>query len=293
MGLVGDCQRRSNKKNMTPTEYCESKAAASGSSFYYSFMFLDPLRRSEILALYAFCREVDDVADSGAIDIDVARAKLLWWKSELDNTWLGKPNHPVTRALQGAITRHNLKKIHFDLIIEGMLMDLANTHYATFAELDEYCYRVAGVVGILTATIFGHKNAMTLEFAKRLGLAFQLTNILRDVKEDIERKRVYIPAEDLMRFGLKPAEGIDSLNRPAFIEMMQFQISRTENIYKKAIEILPDEDRENQKAGIIMANIYQSLLHKIKKNPAKVLDRRVSLAPLTKLWIAYRTWASQ
>ena len=278
---------------MTPTEYCESKAAASGSSFYYSFMFLDPLRRSEILALYAFCREVDDVADSGAIDIDVARAKLLWWKSELDNTWLGKPNHPVTRALQGAITRHSLKKLHFDLIIEGMLMDLANTHYTTFTELDEYCYRVAGVVGILTATIFGHKNALTLEFAKRLGLAFQLTNILRDVKEDIERKRVYIPAEDLTRFGLKPDEGIDSLNRSAFAEMMQFQIARTENIYKKAIEILPDEDRENQKAGIIMANIYQLLLHKIKKDPAKVLDRRVSLAPLTKLWIAYRTWARQ
>ncbi|MFZ9963553.1 MAG: squalene/phytoene synthase family protein, partial [Burkholderiales bacterium] len=106
---------------MTPTEYCESKAAASGSSFYYSFMFLDPLRRSEILALYAFCREVDDVADSGAKDIDIARAKLLWWKSELDNTWLGKPNHPVTRALQGAIKRHNLKKLHFELIIEGML----------------------------------------------------------------------------------------------------------------------------------------------------------------------------
>jgi phytoene synthase len=225
------------------------------------------------------------------MDLDVARAKLLWLKSELENTWLGKPNHPVTRALQGAIKRHNLKKIHFELIIEGMLMDLANTQYATFAELDEYCYRVAGVVGILTATIFGHKNALTLEFAKKLGLAFQLTNILRDVKEDIERKRVYIPAEDLIRFGLKPAEGIDSLNRPAFIEMMQFQIARTENIYRKAIETLPDEDRENQKAGIIMANIYQSLLHKIKKNPAKVLDRRVSLAPLTKLWVAYRTWA--
>jgi 15-cis-phytoene synthase len=173
---------------MTPHQYCQEKAAQSGSSFYYSFLFLPKPRREAITAMYAFCREVDDVVDE-VKDPDVARAKLGWWRAEVGNLFNGHPNHPVTLALQGSLADHGITRERMLLVIDGMEMDLVKHRYADFAELEKYCYLVAGVVGELSAGIFGYTRPATLEYARNLGMAFQLTNIIRDVGEDARRKK--------------------------------------------------------------------------------------------------------
>ncbi|HEX5129886.1 MAG TPA: presqualene diphosphate synthase HpnD, partial [Usitatibacter sp.] len=190
--------------NQGPTpadEYCQQKAARSGSSFYYSFLFLPPERRRAITALYAFCREVDDVVDEVS-DTGVARTKLAWWRTEVANLFAGHPQHPVTKALAPFVEPYGLDAARMNEIIDGMEMDLVHHRYADFEELELYCHRAAGVVGQLSASIFGFANPATLEYAEALGIAFQLTNIIRDVGEDARRDRVYLPAEELARFGV-------------------------------------------------------------------------------------------
>jgi len=194
---------------MSPDEYCQQKAAASGSSFYYSFLFLPPERRRAITALYAFCREVDDVVDECA-DPQLAHATLGWWRAEVANLFAGNPQHPVTRALAPALAPFGITAERLNEIISGMEMDLTQTRYLDFAGLERYCYHVAGVVGVLAAGIFGFRDARTLEYAKALGTAFQLTNIIRDVGEDARKNRIYLPVEDLQRHGVTAA---DILNR--------------------------------------------------------------------------------
>ncbi|HEX9179319.1 MAG TPA: presqualene diphosphate synthase HpnD, partial [Burkholderiales bacterium] len=189
---------------MTPDQYCQEKAAQSGSSFYYSFLFLPPEKRRAITALYAFCREVDDLVDECS-DPVVARTKLAWWRQELAGTFAGNPQHPVTRALAPAIERFGLPQEQFQEIIDGMEMDLDQEHYPDFRSLALYCHRVAGVVGLLSAEIFGYQDRATLRYAHELGLAFQLTNILRDVGEDARRGRIYLPMDELAQFGVAPA----------------------------------------------------------------------------------------
>ena len=186
---------------MTPDQYCQEKAAASGSSFYYSFLFLPPERRRAITALYAFCREVDDVVDE-TIDPQLAAAKLAWWRLEVANLFAGKPQHPVTKALGPLREKFSLTADRLNEIIDGMEMHLTQTRYIDWAGLERYCYRVAGAVGLLAAGIFGYRDSRTLEYAKNLGIAFQLTNIIRDVGEDARKNRIYLPMDDLMKFGV-------------------------------------------------------------------------------------------
>jgi 15-cis-phytoene synthase len=174
---------------MTPDEYCREKVAKSGSSFYYSFLFLPPERRSAITALYAFCREVDDVVDEQH-EPTVARAKLAWWRQEVAHVYSGDAQHPVARALQTVVARYPLPQAHFQTVIDGMAMDLDQNRYLDFAALEQYCHRVAGVVGLMSAEIFGYEHADTRQYARDLGIAFQLTNILRDVGEDARRGRI-------------------------------------------------------------------------------------------------------
>src|SRR5690242_13632124 len=190
---------------MTPDEYCQEKAAASGSSFYYSFLFLPPERRRAITALYAFCREVDDVVDDTP-DPHLAATKLAWWRSEIENLFAGGPQHPVTKALLPCIKKYSLSAEHLGEIIDGMEMDLTQTRYLDWPALERYCYHVAGVVGLLAAGIFGYADRRTLEYARKLGIAFQLTNIIRDVGEDARKNRIYLPMEDLKRFNVPAAE---------------------------------------------------------------------------------------
>jgi len=274
---------------MTPDAYCQQKAAASGSSFYYSFLFLPAERRRAITALYAFCREVDDVADE-VKEVDVARTKLAWWRTEVANLFAGHPQHPVTRALAPHVGPFGLDARRMNEIIDGMEMDLVHHRYADFAALERYCHRVAGVVGQLSASIFGYRDPATLEYAEALGIAFQLTNIIRDVGEDARRDRVYLPADELARFGLGAEDIVARRDGPAFRSVMALQAERALSYYERAYTRLPPEDRASQRAGLVMAAIYRALLDEIRRDEFAVLDLRVSLTPLRKLWIAWTTW---
>ena len=274
---------------MTPEEYCQDKAARSGSSFYYSFLFLPPEKRRAITALYAFCREVDDVVDE-CTDPDIARVKLQWWRNELGELFRGTPQHPVTRALNPAIASFELPESRFHEIIDGMEMDLVRNRYANFDELKLYCHRVAGVVGLLAAEIFGRTEAGTLDYAENLGTAFQLTNIIRDVGEDARRNRIYIPADELARFAVDTNGLLQGRADDAFRELIRFQIDRARDYYTRAFEALPAADRKSQRPGLVMAGIYQALLNDIATRNIDVLNTRASMTPIRKLWIAWRTW---
>ncbi|HVB48058.1 MAG TPA: presqualene diphosphate synthase HpnD [Burkholderiales bacterium] len=276
---------------MTPNEYCQRKAAASGSSFYYAFLFLSPARRRAITALYAFCREVDDVVDECS-DAQLARSKLAWWRTEVANLFADHAQHPVTRALAPALEPFGITAERLNEIIDGMEMDLTQARYADFAGLERYCYHVAGVVGLLAAGIFGYRDTRTLEYAKQLGIAFQLTNIVRDVGEDARKGRIYLPLEDLQRFGVPAADILAARASPAFAELMRFETRRARSFYERALELLPQADRRTQRPGLIMAAIYRALLGEIERGGFDVLERRTSLTPLRKLWIAWKTWVS-
>jgi phytoene synthase len=273
---------------MSPDQYCQEKAAKSGSSFYYSFLFLPPDQRQAITALYAFCREVDDLVDE-CNDPSLAANKLEWWRNEIANLFAGTPTHPVTRALQTSIKHYNLPQEHFLEIIDGMAMDLDTFSYSSFKELSLYCYRVASVVGLMAAEIFGYEDRQTLKYAHNLGMAFQLTNILRDVAEDAARGRIYIPQDELAQFGVSQDDILDHTMSDKARKLMVFQATRARDYYKKAFELLPEKDRYCQRSGIIMAAIYQATLDEIEADNYRVLDQRISLTPLRKLWIAWRT----
>jgi phytoene synthase len=274
---------------VTPDEYCQAKAAQSGSSFYYSFLFLPPEKRRAITALYAFCREVDDVADE-VKDAGVARAKLAWWRTEVANLFAGHPQHPVTRALAPFASGSGIDSARLNEIIDGMEMDLTYHRYPDFASLKLYAHRVAGVVGQLSASIFGYANPSTLEYAESLGIAFQLTNIIRDVGEDARRDRIYLPADEMARFGVSAEDILARRPTEAFRRLMAFQAERADACYTEAFERLAPEDRRNQRAGLIMAAIYRTLLGEIRHDHFRVLEQRIALTPLRKLWIAWKTW---
>ncbi|MBN9696628.1 MAG: presqualene diphosphate synthase HpnD [Zoogloea sp.] len=272
-----------------PHAYCQEKAASSGSSFYYSFMFLPPERRQAITALYAFCREVDDVVDE-CHDMQIAQTKLDWWRNEVRQIHEGSPTHPVGQALKDVSTRFNLPREQLLEIIDGMQMDLQQTRYLDWKALHLYCYRVASVVGLLSAEIFGYTNRQTLKYAHDLGLAFQLTNIIRDVGEDARRGRIYLPIEELQKFNVPARQILDGKHDDNFRQLMAFQASRARQMYDQAFAQLPAEDRKAQRPGLIMAAIYRTLLDEIEADGFQVLDRRTSLTPLRKIWIAGRTW---
>jgi 15-cis-phytoene synthase len=276
---------------MTADEYCQQKAAASGSSFYYSFLFLPPERRRAITALYAFCREVDDVVDE-ELEPQVAAAKLAWWRGEIAALFAGEPHHPVTRALEPHREKFGLSAARLQEIIDGMEMDLRQTRYLDWAGLEAYCYRVASVVGLLAAGIFGYRDERTLDYAKNLGIAFQLTNIIRDVGEDARKNRVYLPVEDLSRFGVPAADILHAQETPAFRSLMAFEAERARGYYEKAMAALPPTDRRSQRPGLIMAAIYRALLDEIQREGFRVLTQRTSLTPLRKFWLAWRTWVA-
>ena len=276
---------------MTPDEYCQQKAAQSGSSFYYSFLFQPPERRRAITALYAFCREVDDAVDEPS-EPSAARAALAWWRGEVAQLFAGNPQHPVTRALASAIAPFGITQARLNEIMDGMEMDLDQSRYLDFAALQLYCHRVAGVVGALAAAIFGYGNPRTLDYAERLGLAFQLTNIIRDVGEDARRDRIYLPLDELARFNVTPEEILARRGGDPFRSLMAFQAERAMRCYDDALALLPPEDRHAQRPGLVMAAIYRTLLDEIARDRFQVLERRTALTPVRKLWIAWRTWVT-
>jgi len=274
---------------MTPDQYCHDKAAASGSSFYYSFLFLTPDKRRAITALYAFCREVDDVVDECS-DEQVARTTLNWWRAQVAEIYGGKPQHPVALALVPVVRQFNLAQEYLLEIIDGMEMDLNQPRYPDFESLQLYCYRVASVVGLLSAEIFGYSDRRTLDYAHDLGIAFQLTNIIRDVGEDARRNRIYLPMDELQQFGVPAADILNARETEAFHKLMEFQVERAQRYYRQALEHLPAADRKAQRTGLIMAAIYRTTLDEIVASGCHVLKERVSLPPLRKFWLAFKAW---
>ncbi|MEO8921299.1 MAG: presqualene diphosphate synthase HpnD [Caldimonas sp.] len=273
---------------MTPEQYVQDKAAASGSSFYYAFLFLPPPRRAAITAFYAFCREVDDIADEVS-DSGVAATKLAWWRSEVAASFAGHPTHPATRALLPLTAAYGIEAHHLLAVIEGCQMDLDQSRFLDFAGLARYCDLVAGVVGEVAANIFGRSRESTIDYAHKLGLAMQLTNIIRDVGDDARRGRIYLPLEELKRFEVKPGELLERQYSDRFGALMAFQAERAHRCYDEALAELDEADRTAQKPGLMMANIYRSLLREIEADGFHVLHQRISLTPIRKLWIAMRT----
>jgi phytoene synthase len=272
---------------MSPDDYCQKKTASSGSSFYHSFRFLPPQKRRAITALYAFCREVDDVVDECG-DPETARAGLNGWRQEVMRLFHGTPQHPVTRAIKPLLAEFDLAEEHFLEIIDGMEMDLERVHYENFAQLSLYCYRVASVVGLMAAEIFGYRDRHTLKYAHDLGMAFQLTNILRDVREDALRGRCYLPADEMARFGVSIEDITEGREHEGVKALLAYQAERAEGYYDKALAQLPEQDRYAQRSGLIMAEIYHALLRRIRNEGYPVLQRRVTLPLWRKLWLAWR-----
>ncbi len=274
---------------MSPDEYCQQKTAQSGSSFYYSFLFLPQERRRAITALYAFCREVDDAVDD-CTDTSIAHSKLAWWRREIGAMLGGSPTHPVTKALQPHLPTYKLDGKYLLAIIDGMEMDLSQTRYLDFAGLQRYCWHVASAVGLLSASIFGATHPDTAKYAEKLGLAFQLTNIIRDVGEDARKGRIYLPVNELQQFNVTAADILNARHSENFEKLMRFQAQRAQQAYDDAFVLLPSEDRRAQRPGLIMAAIYRALLSEIEQDGFHVLHQKISLTPIRKLWLAWKTY---
>ncbi|MGV8991435.1 MAG: presqualene diphosphate synthase HpnD [Thiobacillus sp.] len=274
-------------------QYCQDRAAASGSSFYYSFVFLPQDTRRAITAFYSLCRELDDVVDE-CHERQVAQAKLDWWRAEIAQFGAGAPTHPATCALFDTPQGRNTAPALLLEIVDGMAMDLDHLRYPDFKSLNLYCYRVAGVVGEVAADLFNgprsNDDRNIRRYAHELGLAFQLTNIIRDVGEDARRGRIYLPQDELVRFGVLEADILKGVDTPEFQSLMQHQFERAIACYDRALTALPVNARRAQRPGLVMAAIYRTLLNEIQRADFPVLRARVALTPLRKLWLASKTW---
>jgi phytoene synthase len=275
---------------MNPDQYVQDKAAASGSSFYYAFLFLPKPRRAAITAFYAFCREIDDVVDE-VRDPGVAATKLAWWRTEVAQSFAGQPHHPVMQALMPFAAQYGIEAAQLQQVIDGCQMDLDQTRYLDYPALRRYCHLVAGVVGEVAARIFGQVDPQTTAYAHKLGLALQLTNILRDVGEDALRGRIYLPVNELQQFDVKAHEILNRVHSERFVALMRFQAARAHEAYDEALALLPAADRRSQKPGLMMASIYRTLLREIESDGFQVLNQRVSLTPVRKFWLAWQVQA--
>ena len=277
---------------MQPLDYCREKAQTSQSNFLASFRFLSAPQRDAMTILYAYCRELDDIVDDSR-DPSIARTTLAWWRQDLAKAYQAQatPEHPVNQALRSIHPVFRLPESELTDIINGMEMDLHHSRYATFDDLKYYCYRVAGVVGRLIARILGYTQDATLQYAETLGLALQLTNIIRDVGEDARMGRIYLPQDELAQFGVSETSILAATPTPEFATLMQFQFNRARDTYRQAIALLPPADKKAQKAGLIMASIYHALLLEIERDGlANVLRYKIRIPNPRKMRIALKTW---
>ncbi len=292
----------------TSRDVSRALTRASRSNFSYAFLFLPRAQRQALYTVYAFCRVTDDLVDEAAPPADILLPagtpspaggvmpagppieRLKAWRAELDACFRGEPTHPVTDSLAETILTFRIPHIYFEELLNGVEMDLTKSRYATFAELQQYCYRVAGVVGLMCIEIFGYRHPATRMYAERLGTAFQLTNILRDLGTDVDRGRIYLPQEDLKRFGVPEAHVLARRKSPAFDELMRFEVGRARQFYAAARSALPAEDRRNMLAAEIMGTIYAGILDRIEAFNYDVFSRRIRLSDTHRLWLAMRCW---
>jgi 15-cis-phytoene synthase len=272
-------------------ERCAEITRRASSNFYYAFMLLPVERRRALHAVYAFCRFIDDIADEADTSAD-PRTLLDLWRAELDHVYRGSPTRPVSRALQAAVRTYKIPRRHFDEVIAGVEMDLSMHRYRDFGELKLYCYRVASAVGLICIEIFGYTNPVAKRYAENLGIAFQLTNILRDVSEDACRGRIYLPLEDLRRFGVSESDILNGVYSGNFVRLMEFEANRARDFYRRAEESLPAEDRASLLTAEAMRRIYSALLDRIVRSNYRVFDGRLALSAPFKLYLVGRAWAS-
>jgi phytoene synthase len=270
-------------------ERCAQITRRSRSSFYYAFILLPPERRRALHAVYAFCRFIDDIADDEAIREPALL--LRRWREELDRVYAGVPTRALSRALADSARRFTIPRDLFVEIIAGVEMDLSRKRYQTFEELRPYCYRVASALGLICIEIFGYRNPSAKLYAENLGLALQLTNIIRDVGEDAARGRIYLPLEDLARFNVSEDEILGGVYSSNFVSLMDFEAKRAQELYAKAQSALAPEDRATLLTAEAMRLIYAALLERIMKSNYRVLDRRHSLSAPHKLYLVGRAWA--
>ncbi|MGZ6227839.1 MAG: presqualene diphosphate synthase HpnD [Candidatus Binataceae bacterium] len=272
---------------------CASITRRSSSNFYYAFMLLPAERRQALYSVYAFCRFVDDIADDAVGDEAGGQpAKLLArWREELERVFNGSPTHAISRALAYNVRRFAIPRRYFEEIIDGVEMDLGRTRYATFEELRLYCYRVASAVGLVCIEIFGYRNPRTREYAENLGIAFQLTNIIRDLSEDAARGRIYLPLEDLARFDVSEDEILRGADTLELRRLLEHEVERARSFYAQAENALAAEDRAAMVCAEAMRSIYRALLERIASKGCGVVGRRHRISTPRKLYLVGRTWA--
>jgi phytoene synthase len=275
---------------MTPEAYCKDKTRNSGSSFFYAFLFLPGDQRRAIMALYAFCREVDDIADEVS-DQQVALSKLAFWRKEISNVFSGQPQHPVGKELNWARQHYPMDEELLVEILDGMQMDIMHQAIRKPADLSLYAYRVAGAVGLLSIEIFGYKHRRSRDFATSLGEALQLTNILRDVAEDARIGRIYLPQSDRIRYKIGNQEFKDGTMSEGMQQLLTEYGEKAEAAFQKALAYLPDGDRESLRPSLLMASIYYAYLQKLKRVDYNVWKQPLRILPVRKIWIAWRAWS--
>ncbi len=271
---------------------CRVVTKTARSNFSYAFLVLPKAKREALYAVYAFCRISDDVVDEAPVAAPATPTERLQaWRGELDACFRGEPRHPVLRRLAEVLETIPIPRAYFEELLNGVEMDLVKTRYASFAELERYCYRVAGVVGLMCIEIFGYTRPETRRYAEHLGTAFQLTNILRDVGRDASQGRVYLPQEDLARFGCAEADILDRRLTPAFRDLMRFETDRARRFYDAARAALPSADRRSMLPAEIMRAIYVRLLGQIERRAFDVYSRPIRLSDAHRLALAFGCWA--
>jgi len=265
--------------------YIPTLAENRQSNFYFSFFSLPGPKREAIETIYAFCRTTDDIVDEAG-DEGEKHARLLTWTDELKRSLYGVSNYTLLNKLATIIVHFRIPVEHFYELIKGMEMDLTKKRYETFEELQQYCYRAGSTVGLICAEVFGYKNEQTRQYAINLGIALQLTNILRDIKSDAKRGRIYVPQEDLRRFDYSEEDLLRNAYDQRFRDLMKFECERAHQFYKKAKTYLAEEDKPLFTAARTMGNIYYLLLRRIEGNHYNVFSKRVRLSSSIKFLVA-------
>ncbi len=272
--------------------YCTSYTKRSGSNFYYSFLFLPQAKREAMYTVYSFCKAVDSAVDEPAPDSN-PKEELKRWRFELDEVYRGTPTNPITVSLAHHVRARSIPKAYFEELIKGIEMDLFNKRYVTFDELSLYCYRVASVVGLICLHIFGVTSPRAQDYAVDLGMAFQMTNILRDLGVDASQGRIYLPLEDLRACNYSEKAMLGKTYSPEFKTLVQREIARTRHYYDKAqaaLMALPRPERQALTVAEIMRGIYSRILKQIERSDYQVFGPRISLSTTHRLAIALSTW---
>jgi len=286
---IGICRRLPDvcARAVTPDEYCRRKASPAGSSLYYGVRVLPPAKQQAMVAVHAFCREVREVLHEVA-DPRVARLKLDWWRTEIDAAAEGRAQHPVAQALMPALATFDLPRDRLDAVIGGVMADLERPAYPDFAALEEHCRNVAGNVWLLCAAIAGGADAATRLYGSELGVALRLTAIIRNLGAELRRGRLYLPRDELERFGVDADDLWRRQAPPGFAALMSHQTGRARARYATALTALSPTARRAQRPGLIVAAIGAALLDEIERDGFRVLDRHIALTPLAKVWAAWK-----